>query len=172
MPNFHENFDTNSYQPFAEYEYHVTQRLTVTGGFKYAYFNQNLTQFQDNTKTVGCLGGTLVGGTTGTCVGGLPSVNHSAGYHAYMPSADANFRLKSNWSVYGQYGTGTIVPPSGVFDVSGANVAILPKPTGVYTFQGGTVYKMKQLTLTGDVYYTHFQNAYSSINDPRTTPRI
>ena len=25
---------------------------------------------------------------------------------------------------------------------------------------------MKQLTLTGDVYYTHFQNAYSSINDP------
>jgi iron complex outermembrane receptor protein len=169
LPNFHENFDTNSYQPFAEYEYHVTQRLTVTGGFKYAYFNQNLTQFQDNTKTVGCLGGTLVGGTTGTCVGGLPSVNHSAGYHAYMPSADANFRLKSNWSVYGQYGTGTIIPPSGVFDVSGANVAILPKPTGVYTFQGGSVFKMKQLTLNGDVYYTHFQNAYSSINDPNNT---
>ena len=58
-----------------------------------------------------------------------------------MPLADANFRLKSNRSVYGQYGTGTIVPPSGVFDVSGANVAILPKPTAVYTFQGGTVYR-------------------------------
>jgi iron complex outermembrane receptor protein len=86
-----------------------------------------------------------------------------------MPSADANFRLKSNWSVYGQYGTGTIVPPSGVFDVTGANVAILPKPTSVYTYQGGTVFKMKQVTLNGDVYYTHFQNAYSSINDPNNT---
>ena len=64
LPNFHENFYTNSYQPFAEYEYHVTQRLTVTGGFKYSYFNQNLTQFQDNGKTVGCLGGTLTPATT------------------------------------------------------------------------------------------------------------
>ena len=28
---------------------------------------------------------------------------------------------------------------------------------------------MKQVTLNGDVYYTHFQNAYSSINDPQNT---
>ena len=38
-----------------------TQKLTITAGFKYSYFNQNLTQYQDNGKTVGCLGGTLVG---------------------------------------------------------------------------------------------------------------
>ncbi len=167
LPNFHENFYTGSYQPFAEYEYHATQRLTISGGFKYSHFSQNLTQFQDNGSTVGCLGGKLTpNNNTGVCVGGAASVNHTAGYNSYMPSADANFRLKSNWSVYGQYGTGTVIPPSGVFDVTGANVAILPKPTGVYTFQGGTVYKMKQLTLNADVYYTHFQNAYSSINDP------
>jgi iron complex outermembrane recepter protein len=169
LPNFHENFNTNSYQPFAEYEFHVTSKLTVTGGFKFSYFNQNLTQFQDNGKTVGCLGGTLVGGKTGTCVGGVPSVNHSAGYNSYMPSADANYRLKSNWSVYGQYGTGTIVPPSGVFDVTGGNAQILPSPTGVYTFQGGTVFKLKQVTLNADVFYTHFQNAFSSITDPNNT---
>jgi iron complex outermembrane recepter protein len=169
LPNFHENFYTNTYQPFVEYEYHVTQRLAVTGGFKYAHFNQNLTQYQDNTKTVGCLGGTLTGGKTGICAGGLPSVNHTADYDAYLPSADANYRLKSNWSVYGQYGTGTIVPPSGVFDVANGNVAILPKPTSVYTYQGGSVLKLKQVTLNGDVYYTHYQNAYSSINDPNNT---
>lgn len=166
LPNFHENFYTGSYQPFAEYEYHVTQRLAITAGFKYSHFSQNLTQFQDNGKTVGCLGGTLVGGTTGTCVGGSASVNHTAGYNSYMPSADANFRLKSNWSLYGQYGTGTVVPPSGVFDVTGANTVVLPKPTSVYTFQGGSVFKTKQLTVNADIYYTHFQNAYSSINNP------
>ena len=114
LPNFHERFYTASSQPFVEYEYHVTQRLTVMGGFKFSHFNQNLTQFQDNTKTVGCLGGVLTpNNNTGVCVGGTPSTNHSAGYNSYMPSADANFRLKSNWSIYGQYGTGTIVPPSG-----------------------------------------------------------
>lgn len=169
LPNFHERFYTTTYQPFAEYEYHVTQRLAITAGFKYAHFNQNLTQYQDNGKTVGCLGGVLTPPTnvgTSVCAGGAPSVNHSAGYNAYMPSADANFRLKSNWSVYGQYGTGTVVPPSGVFDVTGANVALLPKPTSVYTFQVGSVYKVKQLTLNADTFYTHYQNAYSSINDP------
>jgi iron complex outermembrane receptor protein len=166
LPNFHEGFYTNTYQPFAEYEYHATSKLTFTAGFKYAYFNQNLTQYQDNGKIVGCLGGTLVGGKTGYCMGGAASVNHSAGYNAYLPSFDANYHLKSNWSVYGQYGTGTIVPPSGVFDVTGANVLTLPPPTGVKTVQGGTVLKLKQVTLNADVYYTRYQNAFSSVTDP------
>jgi iron complex outermembrane receptor protein len=53
--------------------------------------------------------------------------------------------------------------------VAGGNTVILPKPTSVYTFQGGSVFKTKQLTVNADVYYTHFQNAYSSINDPNNT---
>jgi iron complex outermembrane recepter protein len=164
LPNFHERFYTSSYQPFAEYEYHVTQKLTITAGFKYSYFNQNLTQFADNGKIVGnCLGGALVGTV---CVGGgLPSVNHSAGYSSYLPSFDANYRLLSNWSVYGQFGEGTIVPPSSVFDVTGANVTITPKPTSVWTYQTGTVLKLKRMTLNADMYFSRFQNAYTSIPD-------
>ncbi len=169
LPNFHENFYTNSAQPFAEYEYHATQKLTVTAGLKYSRFDQNLTQFQDNGKIVGCLGGALVGGKTGTCVGGSPSVNHTAGYNSYLPSVDVNYHLKNSWSVYGQYGTGAVVPPSGVFDVTGANVVNLPKPTGVKTYQGGSVLKLKQVTLNADVYYARFQNAYSAVTDPNNT---
>src|SRR5579871_5011740 len=151
LPNFHERFYTNSYQPFVEYEYHVTQRLTVTAGFKYAYFNQNLTQYQDNGKIVGCLGGVLTSGAgitkaNETCVGGSPTTNHSAGYSSYLPSVDANYHLRNNWSVYAQYGMGTIIPPSSVFDVTGAVVVNTPKPTGVNTYQAGTVFKLKQLT--------------------------
>ncbi len=169
LPNFHERFNTNSYQPFAEYEYHVTQKFTLTAGFKYAYFNQGLTQYQDNTKIVGCLGGVLTGGKTGTCVGGVPSVNHSAGYNSYLPSAEANYHIMNNWSVYGQFSKGTIVPPSSVFDVAGGNVETTPKPTGVSTYQGGTVLKLKQLTLNLDAYYTKFQNAYNVIPDSNNT---
>jgi len=165
LPNFHETFDTNSYQPYAEYEYHVTQKLTVTAGFKYAYFSQNLDQYQDNGKYVGCNGGILVGGKTGVCQGGNPFINNSAGYSAYLPSFDANYHIKSNWSVYGQFSKGTIVPPSGVFDVKGATVINVPPPTGVSTYQGGTVLKLKMVTLNADVYYTKFQNTYTAIPD-------
>ena len=156
LPNFHERFYTSSYQPYAEYEFHATQRLTLTAGFKYAYFNQNLTQYADNGKIVGNLGG-------------LPFVTHSAGYSSYLPSFDANYRLMNNWSVYGQFGNGTKVPPSAVFDVTGANVVNVPKPTGVSTYQGGTVVKIKRVTLNADVFYTKFQNPYTSIPDTNNT---
>ena len=170
LPNFHENFWTNSAQPYVEYEWQATSRLTVTAGFKYSYFEQSLKQYQDNGKTVGCLGGTLVGNAKTTandsCNGGSPFTTHGAGYSSYLPSADANYRILPIWSVYGQYATGTIVPPSSVFDVTGANVVLTPKPTGALTFQGGSVLKIKQLTLNADYYHTHFQNTYVSIPDP------
>jgi iron complex outermembrane receptor protein len=172
LPNFHESFYTNSYQPFAEYEFHATQRLTLTAGFKFSYFNQNLTQYQDNGKTVGCLGGTLVGGTTGVCQGGVPFVNHSAGYNSYLPSADANYHIMNNWSIYGQFGKGTIVPPSGAFDTANGSPLTLPKPTGVTTYQGGTVWKMKQVTINADYFWTKFQNTFASIPDPNNSSAI
>ena len=172
LPNFHERFNTNSYQPFVEYEFRATQKLTITAGFKYAYFNQNLTQYQDNGNKIGCLGGTLstkaVDPTT-VCIGGAPSVNHVAGYSSYLPSVDANYHVTNNWSIYGQFAEGTKVPPSAVFDVTGANVLTLPKPTGVKTYQGGTVVKLKQVTLNADYYYIHYQNAFSQVTDPNNS---
>ncbi len=160
LPNFHEKFYTNSYQPFAEYEYHATPKLSLTGGFKYAHYNQSLTQYADNGKTVGSLGG-------------LPFVTNSGGYTSYLPSADVNYRLKGNWSVYGQFATGSIIPPSSVFDYNqttsttnpAPKITILPKPTTARTFQGGTVLKLKRVTFNADAYYTHFQNSYASVLD-------
>jgi iron complex outermembrane receptor protein len=171
LPNFHETFYTNSYQPFAEYEFHVTQKLTLTGGFKYSYFTQDLTQFQDR-KTVFCLPGKFNAGT-GLCPpGGAPFVKNSAGYSSNLPSFDANYHILNNWSVYAQYGKGTIVPPSNVFDVKGGTVLTTPKPTGVDTYQGGTVLKLKQVTLNADVYYSKFQNAYTSIPDSNNASAV
>jgi iron complex outermembrane receptor protein len=155
IPNFHEQFVTNSVQPFVEYAYHVTSKLTITGGFKYSRYKQDLTQFADNGKTVGNLGG-------------APSVFHSATYSRNLPSVDVNYRLRNNWTVYGQYATGNAIPPSSVFDVKNANVTVLPKPTTAKTFQGGTVLKLKRVTFNADVYHTRFQNSYSASPDPST----
>src|SRR5262249_56388106 len=83
LPNFHERFLTNSAQPYAEYELHATHRLTITGGFKYAYFNQQLTQYADNGKTVGNLGGRLF-------------VMHSPASSSYLPPFAVNYLLRNN----------------------------------------------------------------------------
>jgi iron complex outermembrane receptor protein len=156
LPSFNEKFWTNSFNPYAEYEWHPTSRLTVTGGLKVAHYNTALTQFADNGKTVGSLGG-------------KPFVAHSASYNAWLPSVDANYRLQKNWSIYGQFSTGSVIPPTSVFDTTGANTTVLPKPTGAKTYQGGSVLKLRRITLNLDGYYTHFQNAYSASPDPAAT---
>ncbi|MEG9438164.1 TonB-dependent receptor [Edaphobacter sp. HDX4] len=153
LPNFHEKFWTNSYQPYAEFEYHATPALTLTAGMKWAHYTQDLKQYADNGKTVGDLGG-------------APYTRHSAGYNSYLPSVDANYRIKSNWSVYGQFSTGSVIPPSSVFDVTGAVVSTLPKPTGAKSYQAGTVIKLRRATLNGDYYYINFDNVYTSSPDP------
>lgn len=157
LPNFHERFWTNSYQPFAEYEYHPTTKLTVSGGFKYAHYNQDLTQYADNGKTIGSV----------DPVTKVPFTARysSAGYNSYLPSGDANYRIRENWSVYGQVGTGSVIPPSSVFDQAGT-VTTLPKPSFALTLQTGTVIKLRRITFDFDYYHVHFGNSYTAIADP------
>jgi iron complex outermembrane receptor protein len=157
LSNFHENFITTSLQPFVEYEYRVTRDLSLTAGIKLANYNMNFTQFADNGKTVGSLNG-------------APSVMHDATFRSWMPSIDARYKLKSNWSVYAQFATGSVIPPTNVFDTKGALVAVLPKPTTTKTYQIGSVLKFNRVTLDVDGYYSHFQNPYAATPDASGEP--
>ena len=157
LPNFHEKFITQSVQPYGEFEWKATRKLSITGGFKLATYRQHLNQFADNGKTVGSLGG-------------VAFVTHDATYKSYLPSVDARYRLKRNWTVYGQFGTGSVIPPSNVFDVKNAVVAVLPKPTTVQTVQFGSVWKSGRFTLDSDFYFSKFQNPYSTTLDANGEP--
>jgi iron complex outermembrane receptor protein len=165
--NFHEKFITQSSQPFAQYEWHATRRLVVTAGFKMTNYNVHLLQYSDNGKTIGCVGGTVV---AGICKGALDFLTHTANYRAWQPTADARYRLRDSWSVYGQYATGNVIPPSSVFDVKNARVAVTPKPTQTKTFQFGTVYKTNRFTIDADAYFIHAANAYASAPDANGEP--
>jgi iron complex outermembrane recepter protein len=155
LPNFHEHFITSSLQPFVEYEYRVTRDLSLTGGVKLANYGMDLNQFADNGN-----GGKGVG-----TLNGAASTMHSTTYRSWMPSLDARYKLKSNWSVYAQFATGSVIPPSSVFDTKNALVAVLPKPTTVKTYQAGSVLKFNRVTLDVDGYYSHFQNPYATTAD-------
>jgi iron complex outermembrane receptor protein len=150
---FHENFWTNSAQPFAEYQFVGIPKWTITLGVKDAYYNMSLKQFADNGHIVGNLGG-------------APYVNNDAGYNSWLPSFEANYRILPNWSAYVQYGMGSVIPPSSVFDVNetastgATGVTVLPKPQVASTYQGGTVLKFNRVSVDADYYYIHFQNSY------------
>jgi iron complex outermembrane receptor protein len=166
--NFHEHFVTQSFQPFAEFEWHPLPRLVVTAGIKAADYKMNLNQYQD-AKTVGCLGGTTVKAVAGVspplCIGGAAFTSHSVNYNNWLPTLTGRYRVWRTWSVYGQFAEGSVIPPSNVFDVPGGNVLVPPKPTTAKTYQGGTVLKFNRFTIDMDGYYVHFQNGYNSYVD-------
>jgi iron complex outermembrane receptor protein len=166
-PNFHEKFITQSAQPYAQYEYHVTTRFTITAGFKMSNYNVHLAQYADNGKTIGCLGGTV---KAGICQPAFEFISHTANYNSWQPTADARYRVKNNWSVYAQWATGNIIPPSSVFDVKNGLVAVTPKPTTTKAFQFGSVYKTNRFTLDADAYFIHAGNPYSSAPDATGEP--
>jgi len=87
----------------------------------------SLNQYQDNGKTVGCLGGKL--GPIGTgapfCFGGAQFVTHSINYNNFLPNIAARYSLKSNWSVYGQFAEGSVIPLSSVLT---CRAGMLPRP--------------------------------------------
>ena len=159
LPNFKEQFVTDSYQPFVEYEFHATSKLSVTPGVKFAYYTVGTKQYADDGKTIGGLG------TNNPA----SFISNGGSYFATLPSVVGNYRLRSNWSVYGQFAQGSIVPPSSVFDfnqgTTGSAVAVnvLPKQQKNTTYQGGTVIKLKNVTFDADYYHIHFDNGYSSV---------
>jgi iron complex outermembrane receptor protein len=150
-PYFHENYWTNSYNPYVEYEWHPTKKLTLIAGDKYAYYTLDFKQYADDGKVVGNLGG-------------APFIVSSGGFGNNLPSASANYRLTKYWSVYAQFGKGDEIPPTSVFDVAGGGqeVSTLPKPQMTSAYEGGTVLKMNRFTLDADYYAVKFQNNYIS----------
>jgi iron complex outermembrane receptor protein len=162
LPNFSEKFVTNSYQPFAEYQFHITQKLNFTPGVKFAYYTIGTKQYADNGGKIGGLG---TNDPTSFIANG-------GSYFATLPSGTINYRILSNWSAYVQAAQGSIVPPSAVFDFTqgpnGTPVGTLPKQQKNTTYQTGTVLKLKRVTFDADYYHIHFDNSYSSFT-PQST---
>jgi iron complex outermembrane receptor protein len=175
LPNFAEQFWTNSYQPYAEFEYHATPKFNITVGTKYAAYTFDVLHHADNGKTVGEL--SCYPNTTAAC---SATVTDTGSFTAWLPSLDFNYRIQPNWSIYAQAATGSIVPPSSVYDFNHTPTTVDPKP-GLLTppkqqrsttYQAGSVFKANRFTLDADAYRVRFQNSYSSLIDPTTSETV
>ena len=171
LGNFHEHFNSQSFQPFVEFEWRVTSKFVIIAGVKDANYALALNQYQDNTKTVGCLGGVASKDpVTGApiCVGGQAFTSHSIDWNSWLPSIAARYRVQRNWSVYAMFGEGSITPPTAAFDVPGGNVTTPLQPQIAKTYQTGSVIKYNRWTLDLDAYYVHYGSGYQNYTDPNT----
>jgi iron complex outermembrane receptor protein len=167
LPKFNETFWTDSYQPYAEYEFHVSPQFNVTAGTKFAAYTMDVLHQADDGATVGPLTCTS---TTAAC---SATATDTGSFTAWLPSLDANYRIKPDWSIYAQVATGSIIPPSAVYDFNHTPSATIPNPQLTTppkqqkstTYQAGTVYKGQRITLDADAYHIRFQNSYSSVTD-------
>jgi iron complex outermembrane receptor protein len=94
-----------------------------------------------------------------------PYTTAERGFGSVLPSVSANYRLLSNWSVYGDFGKGDEIPPSSLFDVAGggSEVGAIGSPMMTTAYQGGTVAKFNRFTVDADVFRIKFQNNYIPI---------
>jgi len=170
--NFSETYGTTTIQPYAEFEYKVSNDFTITPGLKYAYYHQDYNHLESLKKT-GPLGGTI-NKNGDSITGGLASVDQYVTYTDWLPSIDAHYFIQKNWSAYVQYAEGDLIPPTSVFDapITVANgtatqaVAVQPKAQKSHTFQVGTDYKFDSFTMDANLYHTKLDNSYSCNTDP------
>jgi iron complex outermembrane receptor protein len=170
LPKFNESFWTDSYQPYVEYEWHAMKKLNVTAGTKYAAYTMNVLHYADDGATVGPLTCAPVTVPTKAC---SATVTDTGSFTAWLPSLDFNYRIMPDWSVYAQAATGSIIPPSAVYDyyqtpygtITNPQLTTPPKQQKSTTYQVGSVYKGQRFTLDADAYRIRFQNSYSSVVD-------
>ncbi|MBS0408381.1 MAG: TonB-dependent receptor [Proteobacteria bacterium] len=138
---FDQHSSWNQYQPFIDVELKLGDRLTVTPGFKYLHFERNVWgPYNQKTRNANA---------------------YSATFDKPLYFFTANYRLRDNWSVYGQFATGFLVPPLAVLQTNNPNIGDL-KPQESRNYQIGTVFQSGRLSFDADVYYIDFTNMLQS----------
>lgn len=140
--NYVQGSDWQQYQPFLDVVWNVTPDLTVTPGVKYVHFTRSI-----DTPVNQSSGTELHMGTTFTKT---------------LYFLTANYKLADNWSVYGQYATGFLIPALATLQVQKPNPKDLEPQTST-NYQLGTIFHGGRVSFDGDVYYIEFKNKQQSI---------
>lgn len=138
---FDQQSTIRNFQPFAEFEWNVTDSLVVTPGVKLV----RITRAVDAT----------VNQTTR-----LPQQS-SVDYKATLPFLTFNQRLSQGLAVYGQYAKGFQIPDLKSFYIADPT-RNSNEPQLSTNYQAGIVGKTDQLTWDADLYKIDFKNKYVS----------
>ncbi|EKM98435.1 TonB-dependent outer membrane receptor FecA5 [Acidocella sp. MX-AZ02] len=130
-----------TFQPYGQVDWHVTDKLTLTGGLKWAYFRRALNA-QVNQKTE------------------LPT-GYTHDYTKLLPSFDAKYAFSPNLTGYVQGAEGFLAPNLNTFYTTALTTESV-KPESTINFQTGLAYQDAHWAVGGDIYNIHFQNYIAS----------
>jgi len=126
----------NQYQLFADMDWRPFQNISIRPGFKYIDFTRTIAAPVENSGVDGRPRGSAYGSNVFT----LP-----------LYFLTANYRVRPDWSIYGQAATGFVIPP--LFDLITADPSMNhDAPPVTATYQVGTVYSTRRLALDADLY--------------------
>jgi iron complex outermembrane receptor protein len=140
-------------QAFVDFEWRPIDGLTLTPGFKYVDFKRSVDAV-DESVAGGAKNQSLVATNT---------------YTSPLYFITANYKIRSDWSVYAQAATSFLIPSLSTLYVSGVSLQAL-KPESTVSYQVGTVYSHGNITLDADVYRIDATNLYGTCNVPNPTP--
>lgn len=139
---YEQNSGWDQYEPFVDVEWRPTDRLTITPGVKYV--NEKISVDADvNQKS-------------------REPFHGSKTFRKTLYFLTANYKLRDNLAVYGQYATGFLLPDIGVTQVSKPNLDDV-HPQESTNYQVGLVYHGGRLTLDADAYYIDFTNKLQTV---------
>lgn len=143
QPDYNYSYDmvafARTFQPFAEYEWLASDRLTVDGGVKYYDYTRDIEAPVNGTKK------------------GRKQLYFQHTETKMLPSVTANYRLQDNWSAYAQVAQGLLAPNLNQFYVDDPSTNTV-KPAQTWNYQLGTVYRHDRFNASADVYYIDFKN--------------
>ena len=140
-------------QVFADFNWRPTDSLTISPGFKYVDFTRNVDAAHEK-----------VGGGAKN-----QALHASNNYQSPLYFLTANYKIRPDWSVYGQFATSFLVPSLSTLYVTGANLQAV-KPASTTSYQAGTVYSHGRITADADVYLIEANNLELQCTVPNPTP--
>ena len=129
--------DLVTIQPYMQFTYKPIPTLSLTAGIKYSSVTRNINGPNFN--------------------GGAADVGST--YNQALPAFDANWRVTKGLALFAQAAEGFLTPQLGIL---GNQAATSVQPSTTWSYQIGTSYHRRWLTLGADAYYIDFNNYINS----------
>lgn len=133
-------------QPYAEYEWHATEALTVMPGLRYQRVRRGFE----------------------ACVvpNSLPGTNGEIGRHvnSLLPSVEGNYGVVPETHAYLQWSKGALVPNQSFFYTGDPSQRNQAKPQTAQALQGGVIHAAGPVNLTVNGYWIDLKDYISTLN--------
>jgi iron complex outermembrane receptor protein len=130
-----------TFQPYLQVDWNVTDALTLTPGVRYSYFDRSVNAAV-NVKT-----------------GAAQTYDNT--FDAVLPSIAAHYTFSQDWTAYAQAAEGALAPNENFFNHTTPTTTSLA-PERTWNYQIGTAVQLPDLALSADAYYIQFTNLIGS----------